>query len=119
MGNRLGNSLSIIRGTSFIPLEAAEDHFGCTQVLSSVDEIVSDPWAGACGTVCFILRHKFVLFSLRQKILAFPIFLFPGTLAFSSDQYGVSWVFLWAFAELPSPGFYLPLGSSDFRWALS
>lgn len=124
MGNRLKNSLAIITGASFIPLEAvrdqcAVDHFGCTQVLSSVDGIVSEPWSGACDRMCFILNTTLCPPPFI-KSTALPCFSFPRTRMCRSDQCGVCWVFfLWAFAGLPSPGSCLPLGSSDFRWALS
>lgn len=95
-------------------LEAVRDHFGCIQALSSVDGIVSDPWSGACDRMCFILKTTFI-----KRYYPSPFIYAPAcwhAVLISVECVGF---FLWALAGLPSLGYHLPLGSSDFRWALS
>lgn len=116
MGNRLKPSLSIVRRTSFPHSEAVRDHFGCIHILSSVDGIVPDPWSGACDRMCFILNTA--LFSLHQKDDPSPFICSLGCCHAVPLSVQCVGFFLWPFVGLPSPGYCLPLGSSDFRLAL-
>lgn len=121
MGNRLENSLSIIRGTLCIPLEgipvrdrSAVDPFGCLRVLSSV----SGPWSGAWDRMCFMLNTAFCSLPFVKRYCPSPSFPSLGhrhAVLISVECVGFC---LWAFAGLPSPGYSFPLGSNDFRWAL-